>query len=471
MEGFEFTNKGQKRSPHEMREKYQDQMPLMSGIVNHPYGKELEEISRILDSKPTIIDLAYQDLTKGGKGNAVGAKGMTAEQVFRAAILKQMNEFSYEELAFHIVDSSCYRWFCKIGIADKGFKSSAICANVKSLSPETWQSIHALTVDYGRERGIEKGRQTRIDCTVVDSNIHDPKDSMLLWDSVRVLTRILKEAAEELDYVRLPFKDHTRVAKRRMLGIENAKTAKQRNRLYKDILKVASKTIGYAVRAIDILEQTPMMDLAQMTFCEQLKHYCGLAKKVEDQTYRRVVLGQQVPASEKIVSIFEPHTDIIKKDRRDTFYGHKICLTGGASNLILDCLIVEGNPADSTLTDTMLDRQKDIYGRYPLKVALDGGFASRDNLNKAKDKGIKDVCFAKGRGLQVEDMCRSEWVFKRLRRFRAGIESGISWMKRAFGLSRCTWKGHRSFKSYVWSAIVSANLLTLARHNLEQNEA
>jgi IS5 family transposase len=133
--------------------------------------------------------------------------------------------------------------------------------------------------------------------------------------------------------------------------------------------------------------------------------------------------------------------------------------------------ILDGNPADSSLTDTMLDLQKYIYGRYPLKVALDGGFASHDNLKKAKNKGIKDVCFSKGRGPEAEDMCRSECVYKRLRRFRAGIESAISLVKRAFGLSRCTWKGHRSFKSYVWSSIVSASLLTLGRHNLKPNEA
>jgi IS5 family transposase len=86
---------------------------------------------------------------------------------------------------------------------------------------------------------------------------------------------------------------------------------------------------------------------------------------VISQTERRVLHGEKVPAAEKIVSIFEEHTDIIVKDRRDTFYGHKICLTGGKSNLILDCIIVEGNPADVTLTETMLDRQCEIYGRYP----------------------------------------------------------------------------------------------------------
>jgi IS5 family transposase len=195
----------------------------------------------------------------------------------------------------------------------------------------------------------------------------------------------------------------------------------------------------------------------------ELSRYHRLAARVVSQTERRVLMGEQVPASEKIVSIFEEHTDIIVKDRRDTYFGHKVCLTGGASNLIIDCVITDGNPADSTLTEQMIDRQKDIYGRYPLKVALDGGFASKQNLEKAKEKKIKDVCFARKRGLEVEDMCRSEWVYKRLRRFRAGIEAGIPWLKRCFGMARCMWKCLYSFKSCVWASIVSANLLMIAR--------
>lgn len=195
----------------------------------------------------------------------------------------------------------------------------------------------------------------------------------------------------------------------------------------------------------------------------QIDHYVQLAEKVFDQTQRRVINGEKVKARNKIVSLFEPHTDIIIKDRRDTYYGHKICLTGGASNLILDCWIVEGNPADSELALPMLDRQKKIYGRYPLKVCFDCGFASKANLKAAKSYNIKDVCFAKKRGLDETDKCRSHYVYRKLRCFRARIESGILWLKRCLGLTRCTWKGWRAFKSYVWSSIVAANLLTIAR--------
>jgi IS5 family transposase len=447
-----------------MRKQDKKQLPLMIASVDHPHAVELECLSRILDENPTISELVLQDLTRGVV-NCTGASGMSAEQVLRAAVIKQMNSYSYEELAFHILDSVCYRAFCHIGFADKGFGKSALCANIKAISPETWEAINRILVAVGNTTGIEKGRQSRIDCTVVSSNIHKPTDSSLLFDCVRVLTRMLGQIKDDFGDLSIGYSDHTKRAKRRMLAIMNAKNSDARKSPYVDLLKITKNTVGYAESAMLELKMATYLPLAQSAV-DELKHYVELTRKVINQTERRVINAQTVAASEKIVSIFEPHTDIIKKDRRETFYGHKICLSGGASNLITDCLIVDGNPADTTLSDQMLDRQQGIYGRYPLKVALDGGFASKDNLNSAKIKGIKEVCFAKKRGLEEEDMCSSHWIYNRLRNFRAGIESGISWLKRCFGLTRCTWQSHQSFKSYVWASIVSANLLTLARKQM-----
>lgn len=450
-----------------MRKKNQKQLPLMITRIDHPHAEELENISQILDKNPIINEWVLQDLTHDKFLTDTGAEGMTAEQVIRAAIIKQMEEYSYEELAFHLLDSVCYRGFCRIGFADKGFQKSALCSNVKAISPDTWEAINRILVAYGHDKKIEKGKQSRIDCTVVSSNIHDPTDSSLLWDSVRVLTRILSKIKEQFEDLKITYTDHTKRAKRRMLGVMNAKSEKARKQQYQDLLKVTHMTVSYAQKALSLLEDPTLKSLSLLesaqNMAEELREILRLTQKVIDQTTRRVINGESVHASEKIVSIFEPHTDIIKKDRRETFYGHKVCLSGGASNLITDCLILDGNPADTDLSDQMLDRHKKIYGHYPLKIALDGGFASKENLESAKGKGIKDVCFAKKRGLEEEDMCRSSWVYKRLRRFRAGIESGISWLKRCFGLSRCTWRSLRSFKSYVWASVVSANLLTLAR--------
>jgi IS5 family transposase len=200
-----------------------------------------------------------------------------------------------------------------------------------------------------------------------------------------------------------------------------------------------------------------------MALAAQLSHYVIMAEAVIDQTERRVLHGEEVPAIEKLVSIFEDHTDIVIKDKRETHFGHKVTLTGGRSGLILDWVVEDGNPADSTLATRMLERQKKIYGQVPRQAAFDGGFASKPNLKDAKALGITDVSFSKKRGLEVLDMVKSQWVYKRLRNFRAGIESWISFLKRSFGLDRCTWKGWAGFARYVAASIVAANLLTLAR--------
>ena len=451
-----------------MRKARIQQLPLAEATPDHPKAKELKKISEILDDNSSIYALVLQDL--GSTGSKTGAQGMTAEQVLRAAIIKQMEGFSYRELAFHLMDSRIYGWFCRIGIG-RTFKKSTLQRGIKSISDNTWEQINRILLGYAEDNNIEKGRKVRVDCTVVESNIHAPWDSDLLVDSVRVLARTLATVKTELTDLVFSFSDHRRRAKRRNLAVMNAKNAADRKKMYKDLLLVTENTIGYAECCLQALRSYRPSTLEAWGLTgwaeKQLKHFLPLTRQVVCQTRRRVFEGESVPASEKIVSIFEPHTDIIRKDRRDTYYGHKICLTGGASNLILDCVILEGNPADSELTETMLDRQNAVYGRYPLKAAFDGGFSSQENLKKAKGKkGLKDVCFSKGRGLSVKDMCRSSWVYKQLRNFRAGIESGISWLKRSLGLDRCLWKGFESFKSYVWASIVSANLLTIARHQL-----
>ncbi len=444
----------------DMRKSHKKQLPLCQPLPDHPKAKEMKEISHILDQNRSIYDLVLQDISNGKSES--GAQGMTAEQVLRAALIKQMMGFSYENLEFHLEDSVTYRWFCRFTFQDS-FRKSTLNQNIKAISPETWEEVNRILLEYAKVNAIEAGREVRVDCTPVESNIHKPYDSDLLWDGVRVLTRLMDAARIECN-IDFEYMNHSRASKRRSIEIMNAKTAKKRNRKYKELLKLSNSTVEYAEGALKALETSS--SIGAEIIKNQLSHFIPLLKKVIDQTTRRVINDEAVPASEKIFSIFEEHTDIIIKDRRDIYYGHKICLSGGASNLILDCQILDGNSEDSTLTKEMLERQQEIYGRSPLKVALDGGFASKENLKEAKEMGIKDVCFAKKRGLDISDMCRSEYVYKRLRNFRAGIESGISWLKRTFGLTRCLWRGLESFKSYVWASIVSANLLTLARHRL-----
>jgi transposase, IS5 family len=180
------------------------------------------------------------------------------------------------------------------------------------------------------------------------------------------------------------------------------------------------------------------------------------------QSERRVLAGEVVPASDKLVSLFEPHVDIIRKGS-EIAYGHKLNLTTGRSGLILDLVVEAGNPADSERLLPMLERHSALYGEPPRQAAADGSYASRDNLRRAKACGVRDMAFHKKGGLGIEDMVKSRWIYRKLRNFRAGIEADISCLKRAYGLARCTWRGPGHFRAYVWSAVVAYNLALFAR--------
>lgn len=442
-----------------MRTIMRQQEPLMQGFIEHEHGRELEAMSGILDEVPEVLERIEEDLA-AGRDAQNGRPGMSAEQVLRALVVKQMNGYSYEELSFHLADSTCYRRFCRLGAFEKTPSRSTLQENIKRLSAQTLEGIHRGLICYAKEEGVEDGRTVRGDSTVVESNIHRPTDSWLLWDTVRVGVRLMERARE----YGVEFTNHRRRAKRRWREIGNAKSPEGRVLLYRDLLKVTEETLGDAQKAISELEGWE--DAEALVLCAQLRDTVELGRWVVDQTRRRVLEGESVPSPEKVVSIFEPHTDIIVKGGREVEYGHKICLMSGASSLVLDCIVLEGNPADSTLAIEMIERHGEILGEVPGEAAFDGGFASKANLRELKKLGVEDVAFNKRCGLSVSDMVRSSWVYKRLRNFRAGIEGVISFLKRCFGLGLCLWRGFESFKAYVWSSIVSANLLTMARHVL-----
>lgn len=456
-----------------MREARKTQYSLRETWLDLDHAKELEAMSRVLDDNPTAAELVWQDLRPGSVSTPRGAGGLSADQVLRILVVKQMNGFSYRELAFHLADSRSYRTFCRLGITDKVPTKSSLNANLKALQPASLEAVNRVLVGAAQEAKVETGRTVRSDCTVVESNIHEPMDSELLWDCVRVLTRLLSQAREILGTTRVAFGNRTRRAKRRRKEIINAKKAEDRQRAYRDLLVVTAEVHGHGLTVRELLRDPEVLkglglweDLVLKGVANDLDRFLPLAQRVMDQTRRRVLEGQSVPAGEKIVSIFEEHTDIIRKDNRETIYGHKICLTGGASSMILDCQVLRGNPADSTLAKAMVDRQVEMFSRPPRQIVFDGGFASQANLSDIKATGVQDVAFSKGRGLEIGDMVKSSWVYKRLRDFRAGIEGNISFLKRTFGLDRCNWKTWPSFQSYVWGSILSFNLLVFARHLL-----
>jgi IS5 family transposase len=450
-----------------MRRSVRDQLPLVPAPFGHEHVRELQGVATILDAHPEFAKWVQTDLLAGGIDPDHGRDGMSGEQVLRALVIKQANGFSYEGLAFHLADSQSYRAFCLIGVADKPPSKSTLQRNFKLVRPETLERVNRALVTYAQEQGIEDGKRLRSDSTVVEVSIHEPTDSSLMVDCVRVLTRLLREAGE---YVALRFTNHHKRAKRRAMAIQHAAKAEQRVPLYRDLVRVTENTVDSARFSVEKLEQNFPPEAFQQPELGELRdalvQYVGLADKVLDQTRRRVFNGETVPAPEKIVSIFEPHTDIIRKDRRDTLYGHKVFLTGGASGLIIDCVVERGNPTDSTKAVKLAVRAIKVLGTEPEQIVFDGGFSSRDNLDEIKKLGIRDVAFSKAPGLAIKEMVKRTWFYQRLRNFRAGIEGIISFLKRCFGWDRCAWRTYGSFRAYTWSSVIAANLVMLARNSL-----
>lgn len=429
--------------------------------VPHRQAQQLLVISQFLDHHPSLEELVLQDLLRGLSMPHQGRPGMSARQVLRVLLVKQLTQLSYAKLAFTLADSVTYGRFCGFERPQETPKRATLQENIAHLTAATLEQLNRVVLESAARMGVETGRTARMDTTVTETNIHKPFDSDLLLDGLKRLTRIMERlvtASVPIRYV-----DHRRAAKRRVLRIHQAATEEQRRPLYRDLVGLVWQTVNDATHAVEVVltlppsAQTLSWEVGLRTTMEQMG-------RVLDQVQRRVFLGQKVPAAEKLVSLAEPHTEIIVKDRKETHYGHKLCLSVGPTSMVLECQILAGNPADATLPQGMVQRHSALYGKPPRQVVFDGAFASWGNLQALKKAGVKDIVFTKSRGIPIKAMTKSKRTYQRLRRFRAGVEGCISFLKRAFGLRRCLWKGQEGFAAYVWAGIVTANLLVLARH-------
>ena len=421
-------------------------------------SKKLEKASAILEKSTSFLEKIAEDF-RTPKDSKAGAKGMTIEQVARTGILKQMRQLSYEELYDELNDNISYRRFTKIHEGQIP-KRKTLNENIKRISPASWEEINKEIVKVAKELKIEEGKTVRMDSTGVESNIHYPTDGELLWDCVRVIDRIMEKVKESYPVMEFDFINHTKRAKRRRYKIVNTSSKEKRKEAYKDLLKVSRATAQYAKSCIEQLAKEEEVEAE--VYKKHLQGYLESLHVIMKQAERRVLNDEKVESKDKLVSIFERHTDILVKGKRETIFGHKILLSGGKSNLILDCLIERGNWSDAEYFCTGIDRLEEAYGYVPDEITTDGGFASKDNYDRAVEKGIKRVLFTKKGTAKIVELVKTSRAYKRLKRFRAGIEGCISAAKRSYGLDKCTWKGWRSFQSYVWVSVIAFNLSILA---------
>jgi len=426
--------------------------------------KNMKKIDAVIEANPQIIAAVHADLTWAV--NPTGRYGLlSAERVLRSAVLKQIKEWSYRELRQRIHDGVGLRWFTRFD-CDPVPHFTALQKAIKSIRPETWRAINEILVQHAKDNKLENGKSMRVDTTVVESNIAYPVDARILWDTVRVLTRIMEASRKVLPEVNFIFAKRTKRAKKRCYAIAMAKgpqAGERRYKLYQDLIQVSKEVFRMAGACSEQLRTNDSIEALGLR--QQLEHYLKLASVAIDQCERRVLKGEKVPSSEKIVSIFEEHTDIIKrgKSKCPTEFGHKILVSSGKSGIITQYDVFRGNPGDNAmLSDTLLIHEKQ-YGRVPDNLCADRRFFSRDNEKAAYVAGVKRVSICKpGHRSMARQKIEKQLWFKLLQRFRAGIEGIISTLMRAYGLKRCLWKGWRSFQSYVGVSIVAFNLQKIA---------
>ena len=451
-----------------MRHLIKPQLDLFFQWPNHQLGRELKKLSEILDRHPEFCDWVHTDLTEGK--SSTGDTGMTSEQVLQAAIIKNIRKLSYGELSFNIVDSNSTRAFLMM-IEGESYSSSCLQENISKVTEKTWERISRALVLDAKDLGFEDCKTVRIDSTVTDSHIGYPTDSKLLYDCIRIIDREFKRARKlsGKSSWRLTSISQVKAAKSLRYKINNSRSDHERFPHYKALLKMARSISSDQPALIVRIEKVWSKrgkDSKLWKPLEQLKNTEYFLGKVIYQTEKRVLKGQRVPPDKKVVSIFEPHTDIIVKDRRETQFGHKIFLSSGKSAMVLSCDIPRGNLRDSDMFLPELVSIEESYGVFPQKVSADGGFSSQDNVVMSKALGAKDVCFPKTCNMENTNMAKSSWVYKTLLNWRAGIEAVISFLKRCFGLSRANWSGFDGFKQYVRCGVASYNLVTLARLEL-----
>jgi transposase, IS5 family len=445
------------------------QHDILEPIVDYALPADLAEIDAVLRAHPEWVRWAHADVTKKrGIDASKGRDGLPANLVLRVVLLKHKLNISLRKLTPLLADSLSLREFIGLRLSDRAPSRTTLQENVVLITPETWGKILKGLAQSAEAKEHESGEKVRIDATVTETNVHAPSDSSLLWDSIRVLTRLMTRALVTFG---IEFVDESKAARKLRHRIFYAHAQAQRVPAYRDLLAVAERVNEQATSSISRLERlkvrTATAEKARVGLLNELGHYRGLFLRVINQTTRRVINGEKVRASEKVLSIFEPETDmIVKRRNQPPEYGHKITLTAGPSGMVLDCVIERGNPGDVTVAVRQVERQKKLLGRAPRTAVFDGAYSSKENLERANELGVEQCAFSKAPGLTPEEMAGSRRTYGRLRRFRAGIEATVSFLKNSFGLDRCTWKGWERFQSYVWSAILAANLTILAKRRL-----
>jgi transposase, IS5 family len=435
------------------------------------FEPELVQLDRLLEDE-VVFERVKADLARRRpKSLVTGRPSTPVEAVLRLLVVKHLYQWSYAQTEYFVGDSLVLRQFCRLGLAPVP-DDTTLLRWANCLQPATLHRLLDRVTELARSLKVTRGRKLRLDSTVVATAIQYPTDSTLLAAGVRVLGRLVRRTRGWLGAAapRLS-RDRTRSAKRLARRIHEStavhaprQSTAARPRLYRRLLAVARASVHQAERVQQCL--AGRSEAAAQRSAAALARFRPLVQRVIGQTERRVVAGERVPAADKLVSLFEPHTAVIRRGKAHlpAEFGRKVLLDEVDGGLVTRYVLPPGNPRDAPELPASLAHHHRCFGRAPGVLAADRSFYTLDNEQLARAAGVGCAAVPRPGPLSPERRrVEHQPAFRRAYRWRAGVEGRISLLKRRFGLARCRYHGEAGMERWVGLGLLAHNLRQISR--------
>ena len=424
----------------------------------------LAQIDVLLDDEE-LYQLIRNDFAKRYPLTEVTGRNSTpVEVLLRMLTVKRLYGLSYEQTEYQVRDSLVLRRFCRVYFETVPDDTTLLrWANL--IEPTTLEAYNQRVTQLATQLKVTKGRKLRTDGTVVETNIHAPADSYLLADSVRVLGRSLQRAKQFLsgqtELGAKVFRNRTRSARKTARKVRRliVRQKEAGQRAYRKLVQIAQQSVAQAKQVLQALEASGQQQAQGLK--DTLETFIPRAEQVIQQTIRRVFQDEKVPADEKIVSIFEPHTAIIRRGKagKPVEYGRKVWLDEVEGGIVTRWQVLDGNPSDKLQWTPSLDAHQQLFGKPPTQASADRGVYSAPNETEAKQRGIQRVVLPKpGKKSEKRRQHEKQPWFRKARKWHAGVEGRISVLKRCYDLDRCLDHGEDGFQRWVGWGVIAHNL-------------
>ena len=449
---------------------------LIAEEVKDLHEAWMKHADQVLSDRQIVAAIHEALAERHPNSRTLGRPGVPAEIVLRLLVLKHMRNWSYAVLEREVRANLVYRDFTRVG-GEKMPDAKTMGRWGVAVGPDVVKQIHERIVQIAHDQRVAEGRRLRVDTTVVETNIHYPTDSSLLNDGVRVLTRTMKKITKIAGKAGAKLRDRSRSVKLRALEIARAARAKGRQsgprltRAYRSLLETTSRVVGQAKRfATEIgngVKHAPADIRAQIVLeglRREVEQKVPLVQQVMRQTTARIFAGD-THAEGKIVSLFEPSTEVIRKGKagKPTEFGKMVKLQEAENQIVIDYEVYERRPADSDVLIAAIETHQAKLGRTPHLVAADAAFYSAKNEAAAKAKGVKRVCIPNHstRSPERRREQKKRW-FRNGQKWRTGSEGRISVVKRRHGLRRSLYKGDAGMQRWVGLGVIADNLVNIS---------